>query len=152
MKNKVFKYLSLEEKQNLLMRILRDRTGGLLKANEEAAILAAISLKQQFRIRVYHDVNEFRKDIEFSKGLNGDVAVGSLFVEDLARGNTFVDNVIAIIRRSRDDPSGMNQVYIYIPQSRICKCDCVREKFICEHLTNGNDGKSLYCDLHTVGA
>lgn len=69
MKNKVFKYLSLEEKQKLLMRILRDRTGGLLKANEEAAILVAISLKQQFRIRVYHNVNEFRKDIEFSKGL-----------------------------------------------------------------------------------
>ncbi len=152
MKNKVFKYLSLEEKQKLLMRILRDRTGGLLKANEEAAILVAISLKQQFRIRVYHNVNEFRKDIEFSKGLNGDIAVGSLFVEDLARKGSCVDNVIAIVNQSQEDPKGMNQVYIYIPQSRICKFDCVREKFICEHLDNGNDGKSIYCDLHTVGA
>lgn len=151
MKNKVFKYLSSEEKQNLLIRILRDRTGGLLKANEEVAILAAISLKQQFRIRVYHDVNEFRKDIEFSKGIKGDVVVGSLFVKDLAQGDAFVDNVIAIVNQSHEDPRG-HQLYIYIPQSRICKHDCVREKFICEHLSNGKDGKSLYCDLHTVGA
>ena len=56
MKNKIFKFLSLKEKEKILAYILREKTKNGLTAEEEAQLICALKLKVQFHIRVFYSV------------------------------------------------------------------------------------------------
>ena len=61
MKNKIFRNLSVEKRQKILTHALRNKTRGMLRVNEEAALLSAASKKDQLKICVFNDINLFKK-------------------------------------------------------------------------------------------
>lgn len=61
MKNKIFKNLSMEKKQDILIHILRSKTNGLLKVTEEVALLSAGLKRKQFQIRTFNDISFLRR-------------------------------------------------------------------------------------------
>lgn len=78
MKNKIFKNLSMEKKQGILMHILRSKTNGLLKVTEEVALLSAGLKRKQFQIRTFNDISFFAKALDSSKNLSIETIYGVL--------------------------------------------------------------------------
>lgn len=52
MKNRTFKKLPADKRQNILIRILRNKTDGLLYIKEEVALPSVGTRKKQFQIRI----------------------------------------------------------------------------------------------------
>ncbi len=151
MKNKIFKNLSTEKKQDILMHILRSKTNGLLKVTEEVALLSASLKRKQFQIRTFNDINLFAKVLDSTKNLNIEVIYGEMAMKEINNGNALIETGIAAITSAADDARAVDQLLIYIPETRKCKGNCVREKIICEHVESyGAD--ALCCGLQLVQA
>ncbi len=151
MKNKIFKNLSTEKKQDILMHILRSKTNGLLKVTEEVALLSASLKRKQFQIRTFNDINSFAKVLDSTKNLDIEVIYGEMAMKEINNGNALIETGIAAITSAADDARAVDQLLIYIPETRKCKGNCVREKIICEHVESyGAD--ALCCGLQLVQA
>ncbi len=151
MKNKIFKNLSTEKKQDILMHILRSKTNGLLKVTEEVALLSAGLKRKQFQIRTFNDINLFAKVLDSTKNLNIEVIYGEMAMKEINNGNALIETGIAAMASAADNARAVDQLLIYIPETRKCKGNCVREKVICEHVESyGAD--ALCCGLQLVQA
>lgn len=151
MKNKIFKNLSTEKKQDILMHILRSKTNGLLKVTEEVALLSAGMKRKQFQIRTFNDINSFAKVLDSTKNLDIEVIYGEMAMKEINNGNALIETGIAAITSAADNVRAVDQLLIYIPETRKCKGNCVREKVICEHVESyGAD--ALCCGLQLVQA
>lgn len=152
MKNKIFKNLSMEKKQKILMHILRSKTNGLLKVTEEAVLLSVGLKRKQFRIRTFNDISSFAKVLDSTKNLNMETIYGEIAMKEINNGNALIDTGIAVMVNAAEDKArAVDQLLIYIPETRKCKGNCVREKIICEHVESyGAD--ALCCGLQLVQA
>ncbi len=152
MKNKIFKNLSMEKKQKILMQILRSKTSGLLKVTEEAVLLSAGLKRKQFQIRSFNDISSFVKALNSTKNLNMETIYGEIAIREINSGNALINTGIAVMINAADDKArAVDQLLIYIPETRKCKGNCVREKIICEHVESyGAD--ALCCGLQLVQA
>ena len=149
MKNKIFKNLSMEKKQGILMHILRNKTNGLLKVTEETALLSAGLKRKQFQIRTFNDISSFAKVLDSSKNLNIETIYGELAMKEINKSNALIKTSIAVVTSAADNAKAVDQLLIYIPETRKCKGNCVREKVICEHVESyGAD--VLCCGLQLV--
>ncbi len=143
MKNKIFRNLSIEKRQKILMHTLRNKTRGMLTETEEAALLSVASKKNQLKICVFNDINLFKKSLnifgidEFIYGENSIINF---------KQNALIDTGIAVIKSVSIEP---NSLLIYIPETRRCNGNCVREKIICEH-TESYKEDMLCCGLQRV--
>lgn len=151
MKNKIFKNLSMEKKQNTLLHILRNKTNRLLNEDEEAAILNVGMKRKQFRISVYNDISAFAKAMDNTESPDYEVIFGEDAVKELRINNTLVDSSIAVFASVVMNDRAVQQLLIYIPETRKCKYECVREKYICEHI-ECYGVNTLCCDLQRVQA
>lgn len=151
MKNKIFKNLSIEKKQDILMHILRSKTSGLLKVTEEVALLSAGLKRKQFQIRTFNDISSFAKALDSSKNLNIETIYGELAMKEINKSNALIETGIAVMTSAANNAKAVDQLLIYIPETRKCKGNCVREKVICEHVESyGTD--VLCCGLQLVQA
>lgn len=151
MKNKIFKNLSMEKKQDILMHILRNKTNGLLKVTEEVALLSAGLKRKQFQIRTFNDISSFAKALDSSKNLNIETIYGELAMKEISKSNALIETGIAVMASAANNAKAVDQLLIYIPETRKCKGNCVREKVICEHVESyGAD--ALCCGLQLVQA
>ena len=151
MKNKIFKNLSMEKKQKILMHILRSKTNGLLKVTEEVALLSAGLKRKQFQIRTFNDISSFAKALDSTKNLNTEMIYGEMAMKEINKGNALIETGIAAMTSVADNERAVDQLLIYIPEMRKCKGNCVREKYICEHVESyGAD--ALCCGLQLVQA
>lgn len=152
MKNKIFKNLSMEKKQKILMHILRGKTNGLLKVTEEAVLLSAGLKRKQFQIRTFNDISSFAKALDSTKNLNTEMIYGEMAMKEINNGNALINTGIAVMVNAAEDKArAVDQLLIYIPETRKCKGNCVREKIICEHVESyGAD--ALCCGLQLVQA
>lgn len=152
MKNKIFKNLSMEKKQKILMHILRSKTNGLLKVTEEAVLLSVGLKRKQFQIRTFNDISSFVKVLDSTKNLNTETIYGEIAMKEINNGNALIDTGIAVmVNAAEDKVRAVDQLLIYIPETRKCKGNCVREKIICEHVESyGAD--ALCCGLQLVQA
>ncbi len=150
MKNKIFKNLSMEKKQDILMHILRSKTNGLLKVTEEVALLSAGLKRRQFQIRTFNDISSFAKALDSFKNLNIETIYGEIAMNEINKSNALIETgIAAIVSGAADNAKSVDQLLIYIPETRKCKGNCVREKIICEHVeTYGAD--VLCCGLQLV--
>ena len=121
MKNKLFKELSLEERQKTLTFVLREKTKSRLTAEEEARLIWELILKNQFLIRVFISADSYRKAISFAKIVKGRVVFGTNELWRLKALDEDPMNAIAIVTEASEDPEHHNQVYIFIPPCRKCK-------------------------------
>ena len=152
MKNKIFKNLSMEKKQDILMHILRSKTNGLLKVTEEVALLSAGLKRKQFQIRTFNDISSFAKALNSTKNLSIEMIYGEVAMKEINNGNALIETGIAVMVNAAEDKArAVDQLLIYIPETRKCKGNCVREKIICEHVESyGVD--ALCCGLQLVQA
>lgn len=152
MKNKIFKNLSMEKKQDILMHILRSKTNGLLKVTEEAVLLSVGLKRKQFQIRTFNDIGSFAKVLDSTKNLNMETIYGEMAMKGINNGNALIDTGIAVMVNAVEDTArAVDQLLIYIPETRKCKGNCVREKIICEHIESyGAD--ALCCGLQLIQA
>lgn len=150
MKNEIFKNLSMEKKQGILMHILRSKTNGLLKVTEEVALLSAGLKRKQFQIRTFNDISFFAKALDSSKNLSIETIYGEMAMKEINKSNALIETGIAVIvSEAADNAKAIDQLLIYIPETRKCKGNCVREKIICEHIESyGAD--ALCCGLQLV--
>lgn len=151
MKNEVFRFLSKEDKEHILLRVLRVRTEGLLYVKEECALLHALTQKNQFRIHAYRDINAFRRAFDIRNKTKYEVVYGEAALADSLKPNTLIGTGIAVMASLDKTPDLINQLYIYIPQIRKCKGRCVREKIICEHIVS-RGGEELCCDFQNTSS
>ena len=149
MKNKKFLALSQEKRQKNLAHILRAKTSGLLETKEEVAILCAAMCRKQFVISVFNDINKFRSEAGKIDESKDGIIYGSLAIKKMKK-NALIDTGIAvIINKPNNNNVGLDRLLIYIPETRNCKAQCAREKYICEHLEK-YDEDTFCCDLHLV--
>lgn len=147
MKNREFTLMSSEAKQRTLTFVLRQKTKNTLTAEEETLLLSELPLETQFNIRVFSSAEAYRKTMGFADVTKSSIAFGASEFWKLKASAEYPKSAIAIITESANDPEGRNQVYIFIPYYRKCGRECVKEKYICEHLEPvGND--LLCCDLY----
>lgn len=152
MKNKSFKKLSVEKRQNILMHILRSRTDGLLKVKEEVALISAGLRRKQFQIRTFNDINSFVKVLDSTDNLTREMIYGDMAMKEFRTGKALIETGIAAIASVKPDSTRVvDQLLIYIPETRRCKGQCVREKYICEHVES-YDENALCCGLQLVHA
>lgn len=152
MKNKSFKKLSVEKRQNILMHILHSRTDGLLKVKEEVALISAGLRRKQFQIRTFNDINSFVKVLDSSDDLGREVIYGDMAMKEFRAGKALVETGIAAMASVKTDNARViDQLLIYIPETRRCKGQCVREKNICEHIETYTNN-ALCCGLQLVQA
>ncbi len=152
MKNKNFKLLTEQKKEKHLIRVLREKTQGLLRVNEEVALVSAGMKKKQFRICVFFDINEFRNAMNALSFEAEDIAFGSSEVEKLKNSEDHFGTSMALFAVDvMDSKRKTNCLMIYVPISRKCNCECVREKYICEHIV-GSDSDILCCDMQHMEA
>ena len=150
MKNKTFKKLSAAKKQNILMRALRSKTNGLLKVNEEAALLSVGARRKQFQIRTFNEINSFVKTLNTTDQLSREVIYGEMEIKKLSVKKALIDSGIAVLASVKsDDVFAVDQLLIYIPETRSCKGQCVLEKNICKHIESYDDN-STCCGLQLV--
>ena len=121
MKNEVFRFLSKEDKEHILLCVLRVRTEGLLYVKEECALLHALTQKNQFRIHAYRDINAFRRAFDIRNKTKYEVVYGEAALADSLKPNTLIGTGIAVMASLDKTPDLINQLYIYIPQIRKCK-------------------------------
>lgn len=152
MKNKIFKNLSMEKKQKSLMHILRGKTNGLLKVTEEVALLSAGLKRKQFQIRTFNNISSFAKALDSNKNLNIEMIYGEMAMKEINKSKALIETgIAAMASASKDNARAVDQLLIYIPETRKCKGNCVREKVICEHVESyGAD--TLCCGLQLVQA
>lgn len=149
MKNKFFKHLSMEKKQDILIHILRRKTNGLLKVTEEVALLSAGLKRKQFRIRTFNDISSFAKAVDSTKNFNIEMIYGENAIKDIKKDNALIETGIAVMTSIADNARVVDQLLIYIPETRTCNRYCVREKVICENIENYKDDM-LCCGLQRV--
>ena len=151
MKNKSFKKLSEGTRQEILMRILRTRTDGLLKVKEEVALVSAGMKRKQFKIRTFNDINTFIKVLDSSDTLVREMIYGDMAMKEFRTKALVETGIAAVASVKTDNARVIDQLLIYIPETRRCKGQCVREKYICEHIeTYANN--ALCCGLQLVQA
>ena len=97
MKNKIFKNLSMEKKQDILIHILRSKTNGLLKVTEEVALLSAGLKRKQFQIRTFNDISFFAKALDSSKNLSIETIYGEMAMKEINKSNALIETGIAVI-------------------------------------------------------
>lgn len=152
MKNKTFKNLSMEKKQNILMHILRSKTNGLLKVTEEVALLSAGMKRKQFQIRTFNDITSFAKALNSNNSLNIETIYGEMAMKEINKSRALIETgIAAMASASKDSARAVDQLLIYIPETRKCKGNCVREKVICEYIESYNED-TLCCALQLVQA
>ena len=152
MKNKSFKKLSEGKRKEILMRILRSRTDGLLEVKEEVALVCAGMKRKQFQIRTFNDINSFVKVLDSSDNLVREIIYGDMAMKEFRTGKALVETGIAAMARVKMDSARViDQLLIYIPETRRCKGQCVREKNICEHIETYTNN-ALCCGLQLVQA
>lgn len=153
MKNRTFKKLPADKRQNILMRILRNKTDGLLYIKEEVALLSAGTRKKQFQIRTFNDINAFIKALDTTDELKREVIYGDMEMKKFKADKALIDSGIAVLVSPDPYTTGTgDQMLIYIPVTRRCKKQCVREKCICEHLVEAFGHGSVCCGLQLVQA
>jgi len=143
MKNKIFRNLSIEKRQKILTHALRYKTRGMLRVNEEAALLSAALKKDQLKICVFNDINLFKRSLDtfgIDEFIYGEDAIKNF------KHNALIDTGIAVIKSASCEPVSL---LIYIPETRRCNGNCVREKIICEH-TESYKEDMLCCGLQRV--
>lgn len=152
MKNKTFKNLSMEKKQDILMHILRSKTNGLLKVTEEVALLSAGMRRKQFQIRTFNDITSFAKALNSNQNLSIETIYGEMAMKEINKSRALIETGIAAMASvATNDAKAMDQLLIYIPETRKCKGNCVREKVICEHIETYS-ADTLCCGLQLVQA
>lgn len=129
MKNRKFKYLSLEKKQEILKYVLREKTNSGLTAEEESRLLSKLSCKDQFRIRVFSDANAYRKAMCFVSDKDN-IVFGADEFRQLKEAGKHPLKTIAVITEASENPERRNQAYIFIPPWLNCGRECVGEKII----------------------
>lgn len=134
MKNRAFTSMSSEEKQRTLMFVLRQKTKNTLTAEEETLLLSELSLETQFNIRVFSSADVYRKTMSFAGVAKSSIVFGASEFWKLKASAEYPKIAIAIITESANDPEGRNQVYIFIPCYRKGGQECVKEKYVSEHL------------------
>lgn len=152
MKNKKFKKLSGEEREKILMRILRNKTNGLLKVNEEVTLISVGARRKQFLIRVFNDINSFVESLNRTRDLDREIIYGDMAMKNLDGQKALIDTGIAVlvIANSRSTIL-VDQLLIYIPETRKCKRQCVCEKSVCKHIQSSDNNASC-CGSQLVRA
>lgn len=152
MKNKIFKNLSVEKKEKMLTHVLRKRTNGLLKVKEEVALISAGLQRKQFQVRTFNDISTFVKILDSIECLSCEMIYGDIALNEFRDKKTLAETGIAAMARVQMDGTRVvEQLLIYIPETRRCKGQCVREKYICEHVQSHTDS-TLCCGLQLVQA
>lgn len=152
MKNKIFNRLSVKKKQDLLMHVLRCRTHGLLKSTEEVVLLDIGMKRKQFRIQVFNDIRLFAKAVKSDHNLGIEVIYGEDAIKEINKENALINTGIAAIASASDNGKNVvDQLLIYIPETRRCNCECVRRKFVCDHIEH-YDAINICCDLQHIRA
>lgn len=152
MKNKNFKKLSAETQQKILMRTLRNKTDGLLKVNEEVALLSIGARRKQFKILTFNDINSFVKALNITDDLSREVIYGDMEMKKLKTGEKCINSGIAVLVSANSNNASMvDQMLIYVPETRRCKGQCVRENHRCEHIKSYEDN-AVCCGLQLVQA
>ena len=109
MKNRYFKGMRKEDRESILLSVLRRRTDGMLKPAEEASLLSAISCDRQVSIKTTSEPHRFQ-ELKAEKGWSTTFVYGEAFQED-------PNASVAIMQR--DVIEGKDgRVVIYIPLSR----------------------------------
>lgn len=158
MMNTDFTSYSERKKRSKLKTVLKSKTRNYLTGKEVEAVVNAVKVSRQYAIKLFFDTTDFNKAIKSPKVCGGEYILGLS-----QRGGKALDEIccgempaVAIVR-SR---CGMieNQLLIFVPYNRqrrvskkqeaamvLCVQDCVREKYICEHIVYGKE--CLYCGL-----
>ena len=149
MKNKFFSVLSLSKRREILSRILRSKTDNLILEKEETMILNALESQKQVRICVVYDINEFISMTHHSNNVK--VIYGKKEIDKIVNINALVESSVAVIVNTYNKKLCRydNKLLIYIPKTRCCHSNCVRDRVICENIEN-YDTKTLCCGLQRV--
>lgn len=151
MKNKDFKKLSMYKKEKRLLYALRNKTNGLLNVNEEVVLLSAGMKRKQFCISVYNDITLFARTLDNTESLDYEIIFGEDAVRELGVNNTLVNGSIAVFASIVVNNRAVQQLLIYIPESRHHKRGNFCEKNNGEK-TQSYDVNTLCCDLQPVQA
>ena len=156
MMNTNFTAYSERKKRSKLKTVLKSKTRNYLTGKELETVVEAVKLTRQYAIKLYFDVIDFNKAIKSPKVCGGEFVLGKLQGETLNEIKDVEKPAVAIVRSRNGFIE--NQLLIFVPKQRqhriakkqeksmvLCVQDCIREKYICEHIVYGE--KSLYCGL-----
>ena len=156
MMNTNFTAYSERKKRSKLKTVLKSKTRNYLTGKELETVVEAVKLTRQYAIKLYFDVIDFNKAIKSPKVCGGEFILGKLQGETLNEIKDVEKPAVAIVRSRNGFIE--NQLLIFVPKQRqhriakkqeksmvLCVQDCIREKYICEHIVYGE--KSLYCGL-----
>lgn len=154
--NTNFTAYSERKKRSKLKTVLKSKTRNYLTGKELETVVEAVKLTRQYAIKLYFDVIDFNKAIKSPKVCGGEFILGKLQGETLNEIKDVEKPAVAIVRSRNGFIE--NQLLIFVPKQRqhriakkqeksmvLCVQDCIREKYICEHIVYGE--KSLYCGL-----
>ena len=154
--NTNFTAYSERKKRSKLKTVLKSKTRNYLTGKELETVVEAVKLTRQYAIKLYFDVIDFNKAIKSPKVCGGEFVLGKLQGETLNEIKDVEKPAVAIVRSRNGFIE--NQLLIFVPKQRqhriakkqeksmvLCVQDCIREKYICEHIVYGE--KSLYCGL-----
>ena len=156
MMNTNFTAYSESKKRSKLKTVLKSKTRNYLTGKELETVVEAVKLTRQYAIKLYFNVIDFNKAIKSPKVCGGEFILGKLQGETLNEIKDVEKPAVAIVRSRNGFIE--NQLLIFVPKQRqhriakkqeksmvLCVQDCIREKYICEHIVYGE--KSLYCGL-----
>ena len=154
--NTNFTTYSESKKRSKLKTVLKSKTRNYLTGKELETVVEAVKLTRQYAIKLYFDVIDFNKAIKSPKVCGGEFILGKLQGGTLNEIKDVEIPAVAIVRSRNGFIE--NQLLIFVPKQRqhriakkqeksmvLCVQDCIREKYICEHIVYGE--KSLYCGL-----
>lgn len=156
--NTDFTSYSERKKRSKLKTVLKSKTRNFLTGKELETVMDAVKVSRQYAIKLYFDAMDFNKAIKSPKVCGGEFILG-----ETQGGGALLNEIkdveipaVAIVRSRNGFIE--NQLLIFVPKRRqrriakkqeksmvLCVQDCVREKYICEHIVYGE--KSLYCGL-----
>lgn len=121
MKNTAFKEMSTPERHGKLRAVIREKTGGLLRDEELAAIIRTTPLQEQYGVLVYRDFAEMVNSIIGDPGFTARFLVGGAQASGADLDERFAaapneDTVITVIAKCTN--SIRRIICIYIPRCR----------------------------------
>lgn len=118
MVNEAFSILSDEERITKLKTVLKNRSGGHITEEEIKAIMAFVSLRKQYAIRIYNEPNEFRESLVLADPSRSQTILGTAIAGIPGLSDRYFNGSHAAAYVTRNS---VDIIHIYIPQSRIRK-------------------------------
>lgn len=123
MTNEAFQLLTEAERQAKFKAVLNSKTEGCLTGEELNDILLIISLRQQYSVKVYRDVQEFHRKLAIFDDSLSQTIFGQVMEENRQiSGSLLGDKQAAAVLVTKMAVDGMvHQIHIFIPPERLQK-------------------------------